>query len=69
MVGSIVQDVAVLPLGGDAEEGKQAGKPDYSVHGKEGGKEQVDVVDHVYITNIFCRVSGDSKNRSDSGHY
>ena len=54
-IGSIVQDMAIFPLGGDTEEGKQAGKADYSVHGKQGDEEHVDAVDHGRIAIIFRR--------------
>ena len=68
-IGSIVQNMAVHPLRGDAEEGKQAGKADNSVHCKEGDEEHVDAVDHGFITKVVRRNSNGIHDRNKGRHY
>jgi hypothetical protein len=44
-VGSIAEDMAVLPLRRDAEEGNPTRRTDHNVDCKEADEEQVEVVD------------------------
>lgn len=68
MVGSIVQDMAIFPLRGNAEEKKQAGKADNSVHGEKCDEEHVDSVDHGCISNVVYRAPNGIHDRGKSRH-